>query len=101
MKPKLFIERASRGWTDRFRAYEIFVNEEPRGEVRRGGQVAVEVDPGPIELRLKIDWCRSRLLRFDLKPGDEIHVYCRPRWLLTALYAVAFARNDYMQIETR
>jgi hypothetical protein len=101
MTAELFIERAPQGWTDRFRSYEIFVSGELQDELRRGEQVAIEVDPGPIELWLKIDWCRSRSLRFDLEAGNEVRVHCRPRQVLTALYAVAFARNDYMQLEAR
>jgi hypothetical protein len=49
---------------------------------------------------LKIDWCRSPILRLNLQPGAEARLLCRPRSSLTAIYRITFGRNNYMRLES-
>lgn len=101
MTAKILIERASKGWVDRYRLYEVMVNGELVGKIGRGETRTIESDSGPIEIYLKIDWCRSRAIRLDLDPGAKARLYCRPRSLLTAFYGISFGRTNYIQVEPR
>jgi hypothetical protein len=96
---KLYIERTLHGYVDRWRSYEVIVNGKPRGELGRGEATMIEVDPGEVEMYMKIDWCRSRILRMTLDPGAEIRLLCRPRSIFTAFYGITFGRNNYVQLE--
>jgi hypothetical protein len=99
MSARIHIERDRGGYVDLLRAYEVVVNGEVRAKLRPGDKAAIEIDPGVAEIFMKIDWCRSRLIRKDLAPGSELRIRCWPRSLFTAFYAVAFARDDYVQVE--
>lgn len=99
MSATLVLGRAAKGWVDRYRAYEVMVNGELREEIRSGGKIVIEVSPGEVELYLKIDWRRSRVLQFVLADGQEASVYCWPRSIISALYGIAFARDNYVRIE--
>lgn len=93
------IERSPHGYVDRYRSYEVIVNGEAHSELRRGEKKTIEVEPGEIEVFLKIDWCRSRVLRLMVDAGSEIRLFCRPRRLLTAFYGLTFGRHNYILIE--
>lgn len=99
MTAKILIERASKGWVDRYRQYEVMVNGSMLTKLSRGETQVIEVDPGPIEIYLSIDWCRSRPVRLTLDAGSEARILCRPRSVLTGLYGVTFGRNNYMQLQ--
>lgn len=99
MTSKVLIERAPGGWVDRYRAYEVIVNGELRTELWRGEKRAIEVDPGEIEIFLRIDWCRSRILRIDASSESDIRLCCRSRSVLTIFYGITFGRDNYVQLE--
>jgi hypothetical protein len=99
MTARLHIERAPRGYVDRWRSYEVFVNGELRAELRRGETATIEVDSGPVEVFVKIDWCKSRVTQMNLDPGAEARLVCRSRHPLTALYGITFGRDNYVQLE--
>lgn len=95
----LHIERASRGFVDCFRAYEVIVDGELRDEIRFGEKRTIEVDSGQVEVFMRIDWCRSRIVRMSLEPGSEQRRFCRPRSLLTAFHGFTLGRENYIQVE--
>jgi hypothetical protein len=97
----LYLERASNRWVDSLRAYEVIVNGEKRDEIREGEKKTIEVDPGRVEIFLKINWCKSRSVTLDLASDSQAQFYCRPRNPLTALYGVTFGRNNYMRLEVQ
>jgi hypothetical protein len=99
MTAYLQIERPDRGLRDRYRAYEVIVNGEKQAELWRGDKKRIEVEPGPTQIHVKIDWCRSRTVDLALKPGDETQLICRPRPLVTVIYGVTFGRNNYVRLE--
>lgn len=99
MSTQLHMERASAGYVDRYRAYKVIVNGEPKAELRRGDVKKIDVDPGEIEVYLKIDWCSSRKIRIALKTGETVRVCCRPRSLATAFYGLTFGRHDYVHLQ--
>lgn len=60
----------------------------------------IDVDPGEIEIFIRIDWCRSRVVRVTATDGAELRLRCRPRSLVTAFYGITFGRSNYVQLET-
>ena len=99
MTGRIVIERAPGGWADSLRAYEVIVNEEKRAELRSGEKKTIELDPGHIEVYLRIDSARSRKIAVQLESGTEVRLYCRPRSALTALYRATLGRRNYMRLE--
>jgi len=99
MTCRLVIERSPKGWVDRFRAYEIVVNGQVRGELRPGETREVSVEPGEAGIFLRIDWCKSRTLRVHASSESETRLTCRPRSIWTAIYGITFGRGNYVQLE--
>jgi hypothetical protein len=97
---KVQIDRVSNAWVDRGRAFEVFVNGASRGRLRRGEQIEIEVDPGPQDVHLVIDWCRSPTLTIDAKPGGRISLRCRPVNPLLIPIAITFWRDRYIRLES-
>jgi hypothetical protein len=97
----LKLERKVSGWVDRNRAYKVIMNGMERAELRPGEVKTVEVDPGEVEIFLKIDWCSSRMIRLDVEPESEVWLCCWPRYWATALYGITFGRNSYMRLEVK
>jgi len=95
----LHISRPARGYVDRWRSYGVIVNGELRAQLHRGETTSIEVEPGQIEIFIKIDWCRSRVVQMALSPESEAHFVCRPRSVVTALYGITFARDNYVHLE--
>lgn len=99
MSGKLTIERAATGWVDRYRSYEIIVNGEKLADIWRGESRDIAVDPGRVEVFLRIAWCRSRKVELSVSPGTEACLFCRPRSVLTAFYGITFGRDNYIHLE--
>jgi hypothetical protein len=97
---KIHIARSNDGWVDRARAYDVVVNGEHRGKLRRGEYTEIDVEPGEQSVYLKIDWCRSRVLEFNLQEGAKAQLRCWPRGPLSALYGITIGRNNYMRLES-
>ena len=98
MTTALKITREPGGWVDRLRAYQVCVNGKERAEIRAGEQRVLDVSSGPVEVLLKLDFCRSRIVRLDVAEGDEPHLHCGPRSWITMLYGITFGRNNYMHL---
>jgi hypothetical protein len=96
---KIQIDRVSNAWVDRGRAYEVFINGTSRGKLRRGEQIEIDVDPGPQDVHLAIDWCRSPTLTIDAKPGGRPSLRCRPANPLLIPFAITFRRDRYIRLE--
>jgi hypothetical protein len=74
----IVISRKPGGMRDWFRSYIIMVDSNPVGKVKRGQRVELPVSGGEHELFLKIDWCASRRITFDVQPGASIGFFCEP-----------------------
>lgn len=61
---KLRITREN-GNVDLFRLYQVVLDGEKVGTLRRGETKDFEFAPGPHEVRLTIDWCSSNTVLFD------------------------------------
>lgn len=94
------IERTSRGYPDRLRAYQILLDGKVAGRVKRGESVTVETEPGHHELHFSIDWARSPSLELDVDEGQEQRVTCWPNANpLLALYWLTAGRKRYIGAE--
>ncbi|MCK7614592.1 hypothetical protein [Roseibium sediminicola] len=87
------------GIIDMFRAYQIVLDGEFVGKIKRGGTVEIELEKGRHALQLQIDWCRSNTVLFDA--GDTIVCFeCGNNFdgkkLLAAPFHLIFPRGDYL-----
>jgi hypothetical protein len=93
------LERTSKGYPDRLRAYRLRLDGQVAGRIRRGEELALDVEPGHRALQLTIDWCKSRTLELDLA-DSEVQLRC---WSaanpLTALYWLTRRRSSYIGLE--
>lgn len=96
--PRICLERASNIWVDRARAYYVIINDEPRGRIRRGEKVTFDVDPGAQAVELRVDWCRSRVVKFDLESDEEALLGCSPCNPLLIPYAITIGRDSYIRL---
>lgn len=96
------IERKRSGWRDRARRYRIEVDGLPRGTLKRGETVEIEVEPGYHEVALTVDWASSPTIGFDLEDGDSAHLLAGPggsAW--RGLKEVVDAPSTYISLERR
>lgn len=99
--PFIKIHRES-GWADAVRAYQIYVDDERKGEIRRGAAEDIFVPEGPHRLRLKIDWCGSNEIEFNLQTEETIEFECGNNTkVFLALYYVLIAPNEYLWLRKR
>lgn len=88
------------GYADRIRSYRVLLDGLEIGTISNGESKTFSVEPGAHELVLKIDWCSSNTVRFDLPEARSIRFECgsslRGIKLFLALYYVLFARDQYI-----
>ena len=61
--------------------------------------MAFEVAPGPHEVFLKIDWCRSEGVDAHLAAGQAARFRCASRAnLITGLYWITLGRRRYIEL---
>lgn len=97
---RIQVNRASNAWVDRGRTYEVFVNGKSCGDLRRGEQIEIEVDPGSQDVHLAVDWCRSPTLTIEAKSGGRSRLLCRPANPLMIPYTITFGRDRYIRLES-
>lgn len=84
---------------DRTRAYVVLLNGEVLGEIKNGEEVEFDVPAGNHQLRLRIDWCRSKAVTFEVDQSP-VAFECGSnlrgiKIFLSLLYATIF-RDNYM-----
>jgi hypothetical protein len=93
------VQRDFIGLRDHLRSYQVVIDEEVVGQLGAGESQAFEVDPGPHELFLKVDWCRSEKLTIALKPEQTVAFRCAPNGNpLTEFYWISFGRHRYIKL---
>lgn len=92
------------GYADLFRAYKIILDGKAVAKIQNGQQLKLEAPRGKHQIYLKLDWCRSNVLEFELGEremtfdcGSSLREW---RLLLSWLYAAVFYR-EYMWIRQR
>lgn len=84
---RLVVWRPGGVWQrDLLRSYRLEVDGEPRGTIRRGQILELEVPAGRHAVRARIDWTGSPDIVVDVEPGASVTVVVKPAeggWSLT------------------
>lgn len=92
------------GFADRFRAYKVILDGNVIGEIKNGQQVEFDVSSGKHQLNLKIDWCRSNIVDFEMNQ-DIVEFECgsnlRGFKILLASFYVIFLRSKYIWLKMK
>lgn len=95
------------GYVDRMRAYKVMLDGEQVAKIKNGEQIEIDVAPGNHELYLKIDWCQSNRIEFDLnKNAMEFECGSSLRgdkfWIpFIELYYITFKRKEYIWLSLK
>lgn len=57
------------GYADVLRAYQVVLDGKVVGKIKDGEQFEFDVAPGKHQLNLKVDWCRSNIVDFEVGQG--------------------------------
>jgi hypothetical protein len=88
------------GYTDKLRAYKIFVNDEQVGTIDRNSVLNLEVPSGPLKVQARLDWTESRPLMTEAAPDRMIEIEVSNRWgLLLAMWGSTFGFRSYLKLE--
>jgi len=89
-------------YTDSLRAYQVYIDGEKKGEIRADSTKDFFLPEGKHSIYLKIDWCGSRELEFNLQIEDTIEFDCgNNTHLFLAFFYVIFAPKEYLRLEKR
>ena len=92
------------GAADRGRAYKVMLDEKVIGEVNNGQEVTFEVPKGTHNLYLKIDWCSSNKISFDIKDADivfECGSSLRGLKMFLSFVYILFLRDQYLWLKIK
>jgi hypothetical protein len=88
------------GYPDRIRQYRVFVDERQVETIGNGETKSFPVAPGLHKLRLKIDWCSSNSMDFEINSGQTINFRCYSSlrgWRLAfAIFVIVFNPRGYI-----
>jgi hypothetical protein len=87
-------------YVDRLRAYKIKIDDVVVGKVKARDSVTMPIIPGRHLIVLRIDWCGSETIDFEVQPGEHVTFECGSslqgwRILLGLLY-ITFLTNQYL-----
>jgi hypothetical protein len=87
-------------YADSLRSYKINVDGTIVGLIRDSELVTVSVSPGRHSIVLRIDWCGSKRVNFEVQPGEHILFECGSSlkgWrLLLGIFYIIFRPNRYL-----
>jgi hypothetical protein len=96
---EIVINREPQAYTDGLRTYEIWIDGELAGKIRRGERQLIDVAAGEHEVCLKIDWCCSPSVRVTLGAGESVELTAGPNaHPLLLLYYVTLGRKRYIRL---
>ena len=93
----IIIKRCT-GYVDKIRAYKIFLDGTEIGVIRQGESKQFPLQQGKHTLQLKIDWCTSKLVTFDLT-DKPITFECGSNNALKAGISAFLKPTDYMWLK--
>jgi hypothetical protein len=96
----LVVERVANGWRDRFREYQIQIDGQPRFSIRRGGRQALELTPGPHQVRAAIDWTGSPDLDVLIVADSVTTCRVEPAGSLFSAFWRIWGRSHYLKLST-
>jgi hypothetical protein len=95
---RIEIKRETR-FKDAVRAYQIELDGEVIGKINNGESIGFDIQPGRHQLRMKIDWCSSPAVDFEIQIGQVLKFECgnnAPAWL--ELIYISFLRKKYLRL---
>jgi hypothetical protein len=78
MAARILVDRPRGGSRNLLRRYNIRIDGELVGKIRRGSQLAVEVTPGSHHVRASIDWAGSPRVDVNAIDGTDVHLTVSP-----------------------
>lgn len=93
----LILRRIPGAWQDRLRSYRVIVDGQEVARIANGAEVTIPLAPGGHVVHLRVDWCRSPLLRITVAPGQPAILECGPNakpWF--ALVYITLLRHKYL-----
>jgi hypothetical protein len=92
--------RREKGFKDAIRVYKVEMDGSVIGEVKAGESVRFEVRPGRHRLRLKIDWCGSEYVDFQIQDNQTLSFEGGNNVpLFLDLVYITFLRNKYLWLK--
>lgn len=87
-------------YADRLRAYKVKVDGVVVGSVRARESVNVPVAPGRHSLVIRIDWCGSEQIDFEVQAGEHAFFECGSNlagWrVVLVLFYIIFLTQQYL-----
>jgi hypothetical protein len=87
-------------YVDRLRAYKIKIDDVVVGKLKARDSVTIPLTPGRHSIVLRIDWCGSETIDFEVQPGEHVIFECGSSlqgWrVLLALLYITFLANQYL-----
>ncbi|MBE6712337.1 MAG: hypothetical protein E7580_02320 [Ruminococcaceae bacterium] len=97
----LILKRENAPWTDKARAYKVFIDGAFAGKILDGETKEFVLADGPHSLKLKIDWCSSKTQKFEIRNGETVFASCSPAKkpiIIGELLYITFKFNRYIDL---
>ena len=75
------ILRRETSWSARIRTFQVLIDGHAHGVIRDGETTRISLPFGAHRLRLKVDWCRSPEVEFEVGEGEPPSFACRASYL--------------------
>jgi hypothetical protein len=94
----MIIIKRGKGYADKMRAYKVLLDGTEIGNIRQGESKQFPVQEGKYTLQLKIDWCTSEPITFDLA-DKPITFECGSNTAMKAAFSAFFKTKNYMWLK--
>jgi hypothetical protein len=99
---KIIVSRAT-AQVDLLRSYRINIDHKDVEKIKIGKSIEIPVAPGDHTIVVKIDWCGSNKIPFQIKEGETLHFECGSSMtgakFLFAFFYIIFMPNEYLWIK--
>jgi hypothetical protein len=95
---KIVFTRPGGHYRDALRSYTLEVDGVPRGRIKPGQSVAVDIEPGPHTARAQISWTGSPPLEVNLEPGEEVRLRVEPAGTPAQALWQVVGRTRYLRL---
>jgi hypothetical protein len=96
------IKRDVRPYFDKLRKYKVVIDDIEVGSIVDGGIEQYDIQTGHHTIYLKIDWCTSNKIEFDILENEILEFNCGSlkgkKTLLVYMY-ITILRNRYLWIK--
>lgn len=90
------------GWADKLRNYKVVLDSNVIGSIGQKGTFEYPLNPGIHTLYLKIDWCRSNKIEFEVRDNEIVSFTCgglKDVKFLVTIWYITFGWNKYLWIK--